>query len=47
VENIAATALQHGLAIVTRDTDDFLRARAAVFNPWTGSVAAGSGKRKR
>jgi predicted nucleic acid-binding protein len=31
---IAATALQHGLTIVSRDTDDFLKARATVFNPW-------------
>ena len=31
---IAATALHHGLTIVSRDTDDFLKARATVFNPW-------------
>lgn len=31
---IAATGLHHGLTIVSRDTADFLKARAAVFNPW-------------
>jgi predicted nucleic acid-binding protein len=32
---IAATALCHGLTIVTRDTSDFERARAPVLNPWS------------
>jgi toxin FitB len=32
---IAATALHHGLTIVTRDTADFARARCAFINPWT------------
>ena len=32
---IAATALQHGLSVVSRDTTDFVRAGALVFNPWT------------
>jgi predicted nucleic acid-binding protein len=31
---IAATALHHGLTIVTRDTGDYRRAEAPVFNPW-------------
>jgi predicted nucleic acid-binding protein len=31
---IAATALQHGLTVVTRDRSDFDKARAPVFNPW-------------
>jgi hypothetical protein len=31
---IAATALHHGLTIVSRDTSKFEAARAAVFNPW-------------
>lgn len=31
---IAATGLHHGLTIVTRDTDDYARARVPVFNPW-------------
>ncbi len=32
---IAATALQQGLTVVTRDTTDYARARVAVLNPWT------------
>jgi predicted nucleic acid-binding protein len=31
---IAATALQHGLTVVTRDRSDFDKARVPVFNPW-------------
>ncbi len=31
---IAATALQHGLTVVTRDTDDYKRARVPLLNPW-------------
>jgi predicted nucleic acid-binding protein len=31
---IAATALQHGLTVVTRDTGDYARARVPMFNPW-------------
>jgi len=31
---IAATALQHGLTVVTRDTTEYTHARAAVVNPW-------------
>lgn len=31
---IAATALHHGLTIVTRDTGDYDRARVPVCNPW-------------
>ena len=31
---IAATALQHGLTIVSRDVDEFQKARASVVNPW-------------
>lgn len=34
---IAATALHHGLTVVTRDAADYRRARASVFNPWTDS----------
>jgi toxin FitB len=30
----AATALQHGLTVVTRDRSDFDKARVPVFNPW-------------
>ena len=31
---IAATALHHGLTIVSRDTRDYERARVPVLNPW-------------
>jgi toxin FitB len=31
---IAATALQHGLTVVTRDTADYQRARVPLLNPW-------------
>jgi predicted nucleic acid-binding protein len=31
---IAATALHHGLTVVTRDRSDFDRARVPVVNPW-------------
>ena len=36
---IAATALHHGLTLVSRDTADFERARVPILNPW---VAASS-----
>ena len=36
---IAATGLQHGLVIASRDTADFERAHAPVFNPWRFSSA--------
>ena len=35
---IAATALQHGLTVVSRDTSDYERARVPVLNPWTADV---------
>lgn len=31
---IAATALHHGLTVVTRDTHDYRLARVPLFNPW-------------
>jgi predicted nucleic acid-binding protein len=31
---IAATALHHGLTVVTRDVSDYKRARTPIFNPW-------------
>lgn len=31
---IAATALQHGLAVVTRNADDFKRCGVMLVNPW-------------
>ena len=35
---IAATALQHGLTVVSRDVTDYAKARLALFNPWVDSV---------
>jgi toxin FitB len=35
---IAATALQHGLTVVSRDTSDYERARVPVLNPWTAGA---------
>jgi predicted nucleic acid-binding protein len=35
---IAATALHHGLTIVSRDVSDYQRAHAPVFNPWIDVV---------
>jgi toxin FitB len=32
---IAATALHHGLTIVSRDASEYEQADARVFNPWT------------
>jgi toxin FitB len=37
---IAATALEHGLTIVSRDTTDYERARVAVLNPWNPGAQA-------
>lgn len=31
---IAATALVHGLTVVTRNTSDFARSGVAILNPW-------------
>jgi toxin FitB len=31
---MAATAIVHGLTMVTRNTKDFLRSETLVFNPW-------------
>ena len=40
---IAATALHHGVTVVSRDTSDYARARVPVFNPWTDEpVTAGN-----
>lgn len=35
---IAATALHHGLTVVTRDTGDYRRARVPLLNPWVDAV---------
>ena len=37
---IAATALEHGLTLVSRDTSDYEKARAAVLNPWSGPITS-------
>ena len=34
---IAATALHHGLTIVSRDTSDYEQANVPVLDPWTGT----------
>jgi len=31
---LAATALHHGLTVVTRDRSDFDKAQVPVLNPW-------------
>lgn len=33
---IAATALVHGLTVVTRNVNDFQSSGVAVLNPWVG-----------
>jgi hypothetical protein len=35
---IAATALQHGLTVVTRDTGDYAIAKVALVNPWIDNL---------
>jgi toxin FitB len=37
---IAATALHHGLTVVSRDVSDYHRARTPVFNPWIDPLPA-------
>jgi predicted nucleic acid-binding protein len=34
---IAATALQYGLALLSRDVTDYVRTRVALCNPWIDS----------
>ena len=36
---IAATALHHGLTVVSRDMSDFNKARVPVLNPWRDTSA--------
>jgi predicted nucleic acid-binding protein len=38
---IAATALHHGLTVVSRDTGDYRKARAEVYDPWMDEPPAG------
>ena len=35
---IAATAVHHGLTVVTRDTGDYALARVPLLNPWVGEA---------
>jgi predicted nucleic acid-binding protein len=35
---IAATALSHGLTVVSRDKGDYARAGVPLFNPWTDAA---------
>jgi predicted nucleic acid-binding protein len=37
---IAATALHHGLTIVSRDVSDYQKARAPVLTPWSDQPPA-------
>jgi predicted nucleic acid-binding protein len=37
---IAATALHHGLTIVSRDVGDYRKAHTPVFNPWVDPLPA-------
>ena len=39
---IAATALLHGVTVVSRDVSDYQRARAPVFNPWADALPPSS-----
>ena len=36
---IAATALHHGLTVVTRDTGDYTLARVPLLNPWVAEAS--------
>jgi toxin FitB len=40
---IAATALQHGLTVVSRDVTDYAKAGVALFNPWTDPAPSSRG----
>lgn len=35
---IAATALHHGMVLVTRDASDYARTGVRIFNPWTDAT---------
>jgi predicted nucleic acid-binding protein len=39
---IAATALHHGLTVVTRDISDYQKARTPAFNPWLDPTMGGT-----
>jgi predicted nucleic acid-binding protein len=38
---IAATALDHGLTVVSRDVSDYRKARVPVLNPWLDALPRG------
>jgi hypothetical protein len=40
---IAATAMVHGLTLVTRNVTDFDSTGVALFNPWLSQAASGAG----
>jgi len=40
---IAATALQHGLTVVSRDVTDYAKTRVALLNPWVDSDPTNQG----
>jgi predicted nucleic acid-binding protein len=44
---IAATGLHHGLTIVSRDSGEFLMARASVLDPWSETIPPLSGKTRQ
>ena len=44
---LAATALEHGLTLVSRDTSEYERARVSVFNPWMTDGPATASDHKR
>jgi predicted nucleic acid-binding protein len=41
---IAATALHHGLTVVSRDTSEYRRARTPVYDPWTDPLPSTTGR---
>jgi hypothetical protein len=44
---IAATALVHGMTIVTRNVADFQSSGVSILNPWEARQPGGEGRRKR
>jgi predicted nucleic acid-binding protein len=40
ISSIAATALHHGLTVVSRDVSDYRKAHASALNPWVDPPAA-------
>jgi predicted nucleic acid-binding protein len=44
---LAATALEHGLTLVSRDTSEYERARVPVFNPWAADAVSAAADHKQ